>query len=139
MPLLNYQTTVTASKTIGEMQAMLAKAGASHMGTSYDNGEPSGLSFTIPTAHGTRSFLLPCDPAAVGRVMDKQKVAPRANRTVADVVWRILKDWLEAQLALIETQMATLDQVMLPYMTDASGRTVYDLYASQQLALGSGE
>jgi hypothetical protein len=31
--------------------------------------------------------------------------------------------------------MVTFDQVMLPYMVDADGKTVYELYRDQQLAL----
>jgi len=55
------------------------------------------------------------------------------------VAWRIVKDWLEAQLAIIRTEMATLDQVMLPYMRADDGRTVYELYRDQALALPAGE
>jgi hypothetical protein len=52
------------------------------------------------------------------------------------VTWRIIKDWVEAQMALIRTEMVTLDQVMLPYMVDiTSGRTIFELYRDQQLAL----
>ena len=55
------------------------------------------------------------------------------------VAWRIVKDWLEAQLAIIRTEMVTLDQVMLPYMVGDEGHTVYELYRDRQLALGTGD
>jgi hypothetical protein len=45
---------------------------------------------------------------------------------------------VEAQLAIIRTEMVTLDQVMLPYMRGDSGQTMYELYVNQQLALPSG-
>jgi len=71
----------------------------------------------------------------------------RADRTVAPryktveqaerVAWRIMKDWLEAQLAIIATEMVTLDQVFLPYMQGDDGRTVYELYLDHQLAIGA--
>ena len=140
-PLLNYTTKINANKTVGEMQTMLAKAGASSVQAVYDEGRPSGLGFTIPTTHGIRSFLLPANVGAVFAVLQKDIKVPMGLKMpehAERVAWRILKDWLEAQLAIIESQMVTLDQVMLPYMTDESGRTVYDLYASRQLALGAG-
>lgn len=140
MPLLNYTTTIAAGKTAGEMQAMLAKAGATHVQTTYENGAPAGLLFTIGTPAGVRTFALPVNADAVTAVLRKQGV-PQKYRTpdqAERVAWRILKDWLAAQLAIIATEMVTLDQVMLPYMTDGSGKTVYDLYAQQQLALGAG-
>jgi hypothetical protein len=51
------------------------------------------------------------------------------------VAWRITKDWLDAQLALIETEMVPLEQVMLPYMTTDSGQTVFEVLKDTQLKL----
>jgi hypothetical protein len=54
MPLLNYTTTVSANKTIGEIQKALVSAGARQIGTEYDSrGVPTAVAFTIetPTAH----------------------------------------------------------------------------------------
>ena len=48
------------------------------------------------------------------------------------VAWRIVRDWLDAQLALIETQQATADQVLLPYRVLEGGRTVYEAVIEQQ-------
>lgn len=141
MPLLNYTTSIAAGKTASEMQALLAKAGATHVQSTYENGAPVGLLFTIGTPAGPRTFALPVNASAVQAVLRKQGV-PQKYRTPEQaerVAWRILKDWLAAQLAIIATEMVSLDQVMLPYMTDETGTTVYDLYARQQLALGSGE
>jgi hypothetical protein len=120
------------------MQQKLAKAGATRIATEYDNaGEPCGMSFTVRTRFGMAAFTLPVDWEAVSMVLYKQGHAvedARARR----VAWRIVKDWLEAQLALIETEMVTLDQVMLPYMHTASGETVYEMVTEQQLALEQG-
>lgn len=141
MPLLNYTTTIKATKTASEMQTKLAKAGAHHVSLSYEQGDPTGLTFVIDTAHGMRSYSLPIDAPAVKKVLEKQGVPfkYRSLEQAERVAWRILKDWLEAQLAIVETQMVTLDQVMLSYMTAPDGRTVYDLYLDQQLALGTGD
>ena len=38
--------------------------------------------------------------------------------------WRILKDWVEAQMALLETDMVTMDEIFLPYML-SGGQTFY--------------
>ncbi|MFF3127017.1 hypothetical protein ACFVRD_32995 [Streptomyces sp. NPDC057908] len=39
-----------------------------------------------------------------------------------------MKTWLEAQLALVATEMVTVDEVLLPYLTDGSGQPLYDNY-----------
>ena len=38
------------------------------------------------------------------------------------ITWRILKDWVEAQMALLETGMVTMDESFLPYMV-SGGQT----------------
>ena len=65
----------------------------------------------------------------------REKVAPRFKtpEQAERVAWRILKDWLEAQLALVQTEMVSLDCVMLPYMQADDGRTVYELYVEKAL------
>lgn len=48
MPLLNYTTKVSTDKTVGEIQKMLAKAGAKAILSEYDNdGEVSAVSFKM--------------------------------------------------------------------------------------------
>jgi hypothetical protein len=130
--LLNYTTTVSADKTIGEIQAKLARAGARQIMHGYDsNGNCCELSFRIPTKFGEISFLLPANVEAVEKVLIKHRVRHRYSQPgdrerATKVGWRILKDWVEAQLALIETGMVTIEQVFLPYAQDERGRTIYE-------------
>jgi hypothetical protein len=69
----------------------------------------------------------------------------RAKRDVArwltpdharDVAWRIVLDWLKAQLAIIAARQVSADEVLLPYMLTAPGTTVYQAYAAEQDAIG---
>lgn len=141
MALLNYTTSVPASRTIGQVQGLLVEAGARRIMTEYDDvGRATGIAFTVVTAHGERSFLVPVNADRVEAVLKRQRVQPRYQRPehAERVAWRIVKDWLEAQLAIIRTEMVTLDQVMLPYMASPDGRTVWELYQTQQLALPAG-
>ena len=139
-PLLNYTTTVSVDKTIGQIQKLLVSAGATNVATDYrrvdDTHLPVGIVFTVNTEYGFRKFSLPVNLTSVQAVLTRQRVQPkfRSVEQAARVAWRIVKDWVEAQLAIIETEMVTLDQVMLPYMQDDSGETVYGLYRGQQLA-----
>jgi len=141
-PILNYTTEVPVARTVHEIQGLLAKAGARSIVADYDaGGAVVGLSFSVETPHGMRGYALPVQTKRVLAVLERDRVKPRyASTEQADRVgWRILKDWVEAQLALLRTEMVTLDQVMLPYMATGDGRTVYDLYLDQQLALPEGD
>lgn len=140
MALLNYTTTVPADRTVSEVAARLAAAGAVQILTEYDNGRPVGLAFVLNTPTGMRQYRLPVEIKAVVDVLRRDRVAPRyrTEQHAERVAWRILKDWVEAQLAIIATRMVAPDQVFLPYMI-LGGRTVYEQYLDQQLAIGAGE
>lgn len=141
MPLLNYTTQITAEKTVGEIQAMLAKAGALAIMLEYNDGVISGVSFKIKTVFGPTGYTLPCDTGAVLRILGNEmragKVPPRLvnQEQAARVGWRIIKDWIEAQLALVETEMVNLDQVFLPYARTSNGTTVYQRYLKHGMGM----
>lgn len=142
MPIMNYTTTIAVSKTMGEIQSALARRGVTRISTLYgESGVAAGLAFTMKTDYGTRDFELPVRTEGVLAAM---KADPKVSRSqchpeqAARVAWRIAKDWLEAQSALIDANLATLDEVMLPYMVDDRGRTVYEVFRGQQLAIESG-
>jgi hypothetical protein len=141
MALLNYTTTVPVTRTIGQVQGLLVEAGARSIVSDYDEaGRPVGIRFVVETFNGPRGFTLPINASRVEAVLKRQKVPPRylTPEHAERVAWRIVKDWLEAQLAIIRTEMVTLDQVMLPYMHTTGGPTVYELYLTEQLALPAG-
>jgi len=142
MPLLNYTTTVPVGRSAGQVQGLLVEVGARAIMVTYDDvGHATGLAFTVATGYGQRTFRLPVNAEKVEVVMRRDKAVPRRFKTPEQaerVAWRILKDWVEAQVAIIRTEMVTLDQVMLPYMQGDNGQTIYDLYVGQQLALPAG-
>ena len=143
MALLNYTTTVEASKTLAEIQALLARRGARAIQIDYDGeGEPVALAFQVETPIGRQAYRLPANIDAVFTVLTNQHRRGSVQRRfvtraqAARVGWRIIKDWVLAQLAIVETQMTTLDEVMMPWMiAGREGQTVYQLYAQRQLAL----
>lgn len=151
MPTLNYTTNIPASRTLGEMQALLADHGAAAVAVRYADRKAAGLTFTLPTPHGMRHFTLPVDVNAVHRLLVRQeddgqfRAAAKKRGTYSSaahaerVAWRVAKDWLEAQLAIVEAQLVTLDQVMLPYLHVDGEITLYEAYvASEQRALTAG-
>lgn len=131
MTILNYSTKIPARRTASEMQNILAAAGAEHVSIRYDEGKPVQLTFVIETDQGNRAYQLPADAEGVYIALQADTRASRTQQTheqAERVAWRIVKDWLEAQLAIIEARMAKLDQVMLPYMLTDNGLPLYDMY-----------
>ncbi len=56
----------------------------------------------------------------------------------ARVGWRILKDWVRAQMAILETEMVEIEQIFLPYMEAKDGRTLYETMIDKGFYLTEG-
>ena len=138
MPILNYTTSIAVEKSMGEVTAALARRGVTRISTLFDdNGRPRGLGFTMKTDYGIAEFELPVRTEGVLKAMTKDSKVPRSSCTPAQaarVAWRIAKDWLEAQVALIDAELASLDEVMMPYMIgNVKGETVYQIVVEQRM------
>lgn len=122
MAIKNYTTKVPASRTAAEIQELLAKHGAGKVMTEYDaDGNPMSICFEI----SGRTFKLPVRVEAVERLLAEQGVSSSPERAEM-VAWRNVKDWIAAQIAMITIGQVTLDEVMLPYMVDSYGNTLYE-------------
>lgn len=135
MPIKNYTSNVDVYTTVGQIQSCLVKHGARKIVADYDeNSRLSAICFLIDTPNGTRGIKLPANVDAVQAVLQKQKV--KADREQAEkTAWRIVKDWIEAQMAILESEMVQMDEIFLPYMLNNSGETLYQLYLNRQLML----
>ena len=139
MPILNYTTKVDVYKTLGEIQADLVKHVARKIMTEYDEaGSPKTVCFEIMTGYGLREIQLPARAEAVKKVLEKQKVKCDYQQACR-VAWRIVKDWVESQMAILEAEMVSMDEILLPYMVDRSGRTVFENYIKHQSLLEEGK
>jgi hypothetical protein len=134
MPILNYTTNVPAAKTVGEIVTMLAKAGAEEILSEYHKGttRPKGIRFKLDTSeHGGQIYRLPVNPEGVFQAMVENSKIPRSlkNQEQAErVAWRIAKDWIESQLALVEAGNARMAEAFMPYMlVGGGGRTLYEM------------
>ena len=138
MPLLNYTTKVDVYTTLGAIQGQLVKHGAKKIMQDYDDhGRIAALTFLIDTPAGMRGIRLPANVDKVHAVLHRQKV--KCDREQAErVAWRIVKDWVEAQMAILESEMVQMDEIFLPYMVNNNGQTLFEAYRNNQLMLGEG-
>ena len=136
---LNYTTSIAADKTAGECLALLGRNGAAAIGITYEDKQPAGIAFQLITPHGDRQFRLPVNVSGVhkallkssrgsGGIPPRYATADQARR----VAWRIAKDWLEAQLAIIAAEMVTIDEAFLPYLQINGVQTMYEAYSERE-------
>ncbi len=139
MAILNYTTKIDAYKTIGEIQKILSKHGAKRImiENNTETGDPIGLGFQVDWNEKEHAFLLPCNFLGVLNAMKKAKV-PNAlcnENQALRVGWRILKDWVEAQMALKEADIASLPEIFLPYIVTKTGQTLFQRMNSEDTKL----
>ena len=147
MAILNYTTSISYEKTIGEIQQCLVKHGAMKFVTDYasKNGVmiPSSVTFAIFIQERMIFFSLPAKYDGVLKAMKSDKKVPKKLLTEEQalrVSWRIIKDWVVAQMAIVQAGCAEMSEVFLPYAVTKTGRTVYqDMMEgkSAQLAIGN--
>lgn len=134
MALLNYTTKISADKTIMHIQSLLAKAGAKAILANYDDsGNIIALSFQLDVNGNLVGFKLPCSPEPVLLILQRDpevKTRLKNKDHARNVAWRIVKNWIEAQLAIIETKMVKPEQVFLPYAVTDTGETIFDRFES---------
>lgn len=144
MPILNYTTKISASKTVSEIQQKLAQAGAAAVNVQYeDGGNPIALTFVIEFRGQYINYRLPSRWEGVHRLLQDEgssvRPAYRTEEHARRVAWRIVKDWTEAQLAIVEAEVAQLPEVFLPYaLHPETGNTLFYEYTSGERFLTDG-
>lgn len=132
----NYSTEVPAETSISQIEKILASFGAEAVMKEYTtDGKVHSLSFKFQN----QGFKLPANINGVKEVLfagrrsyhGRDSMKKREDRAYR-VSWRIIKDWIHAQLSLIASGQATPQQIFFPYMFDGK-RTLYQKYVEDKL------
>jgi hypothetical protein len=128
MAILNYTTKIDSWKTVGEIQKILSQNNVTHSSIKNEGIFPVALSFTINYKGSPLNFLLPCNHEGVLRCFKKDRRVPNSSKNSDQALrtaWRIVKDWVEAQMAIIQSEQASIEQVFLPYLiVNPNGETL---------------
>ncbi|DBA34709.1 TPA_asm: hypothetical protein vir519_00044 [Caudoviricetes sp. vir519] len=149
--LKNYTTTVAPEQSIAEIEVILAMHGAKHIMKDYDDkGNCIALNFAIQISPTQLvGYKLPVDILRLQQLMKKMKEDGQLKHlsrkdidnpmTATRIAWRLLKDWVHAQISLIEVEQVTLDQVFLPYAYNSeTGKTLYEMVRDRDYKLLEG-
>jgi len=151
MALKNYTSEVPASRSISEIQQILIDNGVRKILLHSDNeGLVIGIHFMLQLQSGEISIQLPARVKNVAAILRKQsahsryipsnekKILAQAYRTA----WRNIRDWVAAQMALVQIDMAKVEEVFLPYVVMHEGKTLYEQMSDngfKQLSSGKGQ
>ena len=71
---------------------------------------------------------LPARVEKVAQVMYGTKNLSKKQQAQAKrTAWKNIQDWIDAQLALVETEMVKLEEVFLPYIVDPEGISMFEI------------
>jgi len=139
MPIKNYSTTISVERTISQIEKILALHGAKAIMKEYDGaGKVTAVNFIVDFLEGRSiPFRLPLNVQALmekinydienpqereGRIPSTRKNDMEYARRVG---WRIIKDWIDAQMALVDLKQVKITQVFLPYAYDTLNRKTF--------------
>lgn len=129
MAILNFTTKIDSEKTIGEITKCLVKHGATKITTDYNGQIAVAVTFCLMYKDSLIAFSLPANFHGVFRAMKKDRNVPRrlcTEQQAQRVAWRIVKDWTEAQMAIVEAELAEMAEVFLPYAVTKDGSTLFN-------------
>ncbi len=131
MPILNYTTKIAVEKTVNQIQVTLAKAGAQAVLIEYDDERVvSSVSFRLMHKDSLVSFRLPAQLDPIYVILQRDDNVPRklkCREQAARVAWRIIKDWVEAQLAIVDAEQVEMVEVFLPFaQSPKTGKTLFE-------------
>lgn len=116
MTLYMETTKIPAEQTVSQIQELLGRYGASAIMLNYIDGKVSAVAFQVLFNGRPLPFQLPCRWEPIFQTLQRRRKTGRFSeeKKLADVdqakrvAWRQILRWIEAQLALVETDMVQM-------------------------------
>ena len=131
----NYTSTVMVSRSVQHIEDRLVRFGAKSIMKEYDSQKfLDTIAFIVCIQGKEIPFKLPARVLNVEKVLkgqirrsptaaQLQKIKDQAERTA----WKLVSDWVDIQLSLVELGQVELLEVLLPYIYDvADGKTFFE-------------
>lgn len=128
----NYTSQVTVNSSVQHIEDCLVKHGAKNILKTYNqNKSLSGIAFIVNVNDNDVPFKLPSRVERVEKKLmslvkrprsgTKQLTKAQAERTA----WKLLSDWVDIQMSLIDLDQVELTEVFMPYIYDHSKQQTY--------------
>jgi len=122
--LKNYTSTVPVERSVAQIERRLVAHGAHDILKIYEEKKLTGVAF-IATIDGQKiPFRIPARVENVRKAMVSSLKKPRkgsverATDQAERTAWKILADWVDIQMSMLELDQAKFMEVFLPYVYD---------------------
>lgn len=136
----NYTSNTT--KTFDMIQKTLASHKAKRMMFEYDSqGRIDAISFSLDVDGREVGFKLPAKVKNVEAIFKREgiRLDEKGLQQAYRTAWANIRDWLDAQMALIDTDQVQVEEVFLPYAVTRDGRTYFEKIKDNQFRLEAGD
>jgi len=139
MAVRNYTTQISIEKTVMEIESILIKFGAQGIYKEYKGSVLYGIMFYLLKDGKKIPFKIPMPMEKTrtivmkavneGKLPKKYLSEPLRTEQGGRVAWRIIKDWIDSQLSLLEMEFAEATEILLPYAFNVvENKTMYQLF-----------
>lgn len=138
MALKNYESKSPLPNIFAAIEKTLSTHGAKQIIRDYGtDGRITSISFVIETKKGVMGIKLPARFEKVQQIFDNQGVRYKPDQPYR-TAWATLRDWIDAQMALVDWEMVKPEEVFLPYGITKDGKTYFEVIESRGFQLGAG-
>jgi hypothetical protein len=142
MFLKNYTSDVPVFQTISRIEQVLLQCGVTNITKEYKGQRVAALIFRLPLDNKFLDVRLPADEEAAtdalftnycGTVKRAHKKKEDFMEQGSRTAWRVMKDWVEVQMSLIQLKQVDPLEVFLSYVWDGQ-RTYYNYLKDKKFA-----
>jgi len=130
MPIKIKNATSNCKTTFDTIQKVLAAHKAQKIAFEYDGaGRVKGIAFALKI--GTQDCLIQL-PARIDKVAMIMYGAPcdhlseKDSKQAYQTAWANIRDWIAAQMAMVDTEMVQMTEVFLPYFVHSDNKTHFE-------------
>ena len=130
-----------SKNTFDKIQKVLATHGAKKIMFEYgQDGKIYGLVFELEANGVSSAIKLPARVENVAMVMYGKKINDLTDQKCEQAyrtAWANIRDWIDSQMALLDTRMVKIEEIFLPYFfSSKSGKTFFEhIEQNKQLLL----
>jgi len=128
----NYTSTVPVSRSVQHIEDRLVKHGAQKIVKEYDQDKKlAAICFTLMLNGREIPFKIPARVANVEKMLrgsvrrptsgTYERIAEQAERSA----WKLVSDWVDIQISLVELQQVEFMEVFLPYVYSPADRLTF--------------
>jgi hypothetical protein len=138
--LKNYTSSLPVESSISIIQRALIQHKVRRIVFEQDGeGSTTALSFEMVVSGKRLAFRLPVRFDGVRPLVEqafrdshqKRPTGPALDAQTQRTAWANVKDWVLAQMALIDAAQVKVEEVFFPYLLDESDRTVFEAFEAR--------